>query len=630
MVPLHSGEETRPTTMHPKGDFTANTRLLWIGLLAVGIGVVCALIAIFLLWQIGIFTLLFYDPLDFFATLFRHPAALLASHDRTPADSSLGRLAILMPALGGLIIGLMARYGSDRIRGHGIPEAIEAILIGRSRMSPKVAILKPLSSAISIGSGGPFGAEGPIIMTGGAFGSIIAQVVHLTAAERKTLLVAGAAGGMAATFATPVAAVLIAVELLLFEWKPRSLIPVAMASISAALVRNLLLGPGPLFPVTLHAELDAQVWIAAAGVGLIAGLLALTLTGLVYAMEDLFHRLPIHWMLWPALGGRVVGIGGYFQPHALGVGYDLIAGLLQGNIGSVLGTAPDQLVRALLALLIVKCIIWAVALGSGTSGGVLAPLLIMGGATGALIAPWVPGDGPALWALVCMAAALGGTMRSPLTGTVFALELTHDIAVLPALLLASVVSYGFTVLAMKRSILTEKIARRGHHVSREYAVDPLELIAVDAVMSKDVVTVPAALPVEQLMRQYFLGDARRQHQGYPVLDPAGHLVGVVTRGNLMEEWVPGLAAGADGTGHPDLAQIITDDLVHRDPITILPWESCRTAAERMAEMEVGRLVVVSPQETRTVVGIVTRSDLLKARARLVVEEGHRERLFGSR
>jgi H+/Cl- antiporter ClcA len=230
----------------------------------------------------------------------------------SPAENRLGWVALLIPALGGLLIGLMARYGSERIRGHGIPEAMEAILIGRSRMSPRVAALKPLSSAVSSGSGGPFGAEGPIIMTGGAFGSIVAQAIHLTAAERKTLLVAGAAGGMAATFATPVAAVLLAVELLLFEWKPRSAIPVALASAVAALLRRSLLGPGPLFPVAPHAELGASVWLSAAGLGLLAGLLALLLTVAVYAMEDLFHRLPVHWMWWPALGGVVVGIGGLF------------------------------------------------------------------------------------------------------------------------------------------------------------------------------------------------------------------------------------------------------------------------------------------------------------------------------
>jgi len=610
-----------------KGDFTANVRLLWIAALAVVIGVLCAFVAVALLWLIGVFTQLFYYPGDFFTTLFHHPGQLLSIREWSPAENTLGWLAVLIPVLGGLVIGLMARYGSERIRGHGIPEAIEAILMGRSRMSPKVAVLKPLSSAVSIGSGGPFGAEGPIIMTGGAVGSIISQAFHLTSAERKTLLVAGAAGGMSATFATPVAAVLLAVELLLFEWKPRSLIPVALASAVAALLRPYLLSAGPLFPVAPHAQLDVSVSLASAGVGLIAGVLALGLTAAVYAMEDLFHRLPMHWMWWPAIGGIAVGVGGYFQPHALGVGYDLIRGLLRGNIAEVLGTTAPQLTTALLFLIFVKGTIWAVALGSGTSGGVLAPLLIMGGALGAILGPSLPGGDRALWALVSMAAVLGGTMRSPLTGAVFALELTHDIHALPVLLVASVVAYAFTVLLMKRSILTEKIARRGYHVSREYSVDPLERLAVDEVMTKEVVTVPASLPVQELLQQYFLGGGRRPHQAYPVVGPKGRILGVVTRTNLLEDWIAAALAGGSGAARPVLAPIITYDLIHREPITIFPWESCRTAAERMAESGVGRLPVVSPDDPSKVVGIVTRSDLLKARANVVEEEMRRERLI---
>jgi H+/Cl- antiporter ClcA len=610
-----------------KGDFTANVRLLWIAALAVVIGALCAFVAVALLWLIGVFTQLFYFPGEFFTTLFHNPGQLLSIREWSPAESTLGWVGVLMPVLGGLVIGLMARYGSERIRGHGIPEAIEAILMGRSRMSPKVAVLKPLSSAVSIGSGGPFGAEGPIIMTGGAVGSIISQAFHLTAAERKTLLVAGAAGGMSATFATPVAAVLLAVELLLFEWKPRSLIPVALASAVAALLRPYLLSAGPLFPVVPHTQLDVSVWLASAGVGLVAGVLALGLTAAVYAMEDLFHRLPMHWMWWPAIGGIAVGVGGYFQPHALGVGYDLIRGLLRGNIAEVLGTTAPHLTTALLFLIFVKGTIWAVALGSGTSGGVLAPLLIMGGALGAILGPALPGGDRALWALVSMAAVLGGTMRSPLTGAVFALELTHDIHALPVLLVASVVAYAFTVLLMKRSILTEKIARRGYHVSREYSVDPLERLLVEEVMTKEVVTVPASLPVEELLRQYFLGAGRRPHQAYPVVGPKGRILGVVTRTNLLEDWIAAALAGGSGAARPALAPIITYDLIHREPITIFPWESCRTAAERMAENGVGRLPVVSPDDPSKVVGIVTRSDLLKARARVVEEEVRRERLI---
>ena len=332
-----------------QGDFTADLRLLRIAAIAVVVGALCSVVAVILLKLIDLFTNLFY----YGALSFVH---------RIPANHHLGWWSVLIPVAGGLVIGLMARYGSDRIRGHGIPEAMEAILIGKSRMQPKVAVLKPLSSAISIGSGGPFGAEGPIIMTGGSLGSLVAQAFHLTAAERKTLLVAGAAGGMSATFATPMAAVLLAVELLLFEWKPRSLIPVALASFVAALLRPMLLEPGPMFPVAAHAALPSSALMASALVGLLAGLLAMVLTMAVYAAEDAFHRLPIHWMWWPALGGLVVGLGGLIQPRALGVGYDIIEQLLKG----------DYVPSALIGLIVVKGVIWSMSLGSGTSGGVLA------------------------------------------------------------------------------------------------------------------------------------------------------------------------------------------------------------------------------------------------------------------
>ncbi len=575
--------------MNERGDFTAEVRLLWICALAVVVGAACAGVAFALLWLIACFTNLFW---------FGHLSAVM----RSPAGNGLGPLGIFVPALGGLVIGLMARFGSDRIRGHGIPEAIEAILISRSRMSPKVAVLKPLSSAISIGSGGPFGAEGPIIMTGGAFGSLVAQLFRLTAAERKTLLVAGAAGGMAATFGTPVAAVLLAVELLLFEWKPRSLVPVALACAVAVILRPYLLGPGPLFPVPPHEILGPSAMLSSAVAGVIAGALALTLTVAVYAAEDLFGHLPIHWMWWPALGGLIVGVGGYFEPRALGVGYDLIEDLLQGNF----------VVKALVGLMVVKAAIWALSLGSGTSGGVLAPLLILGGSVGALLAGWLPGGDARLWPLVGMAAVLGGTMRSPLTGAVFALELTHDVNALPALLLASVVAYGFTVLIMKRSILTEKVARRGYHVSREYSVDPLELTAVGEVMATPVVTVPATLPGRELLPGYFLSGARK-HQGYPVVDADGRLLGVLTRSDALA--MPADTAATAG------------EMLRRPPVTALPGESCRAVAERMAATGVGRLPVVSPDDPRRLVGIVTRSDLLKPRGRWWEEESKRERFF---
>jgi H+/Cl- antiporter ClcA len=602
--------------MKEKGDFTADFRLIWIACLAIPVGIICAFVAVVLQRLIGFFTNFFYN-LDLSI-----PTRMI-----DPNMDTLGMAAILVPVLGGLIIGLMARYGSERIRGHGIPEAMEAILIGQSRMEPKVAILKPLSSAISIGSGGPFGAEGPIIMTGGAFGSILAQVFHLTAAERKTLLVAGAAGGMAATFGTPVAAVLLAVELLLFELKPRSLIPVALASVAATQVRFLLgnqknpllhLGPDPLFAmIPPHGPFGLDTLLSSVVVGLTGGILSLLLTAAVYAAEDGFFRLPIHWMWWPAIGGLFIGIGGYFQPNALGVGYGNIEGFIRGDY-------PDQLVW----LMIVKGLIWALALGSGTSGGVLAPLLIMGGALGALESHILPGGDGRLWPLVSMAAVMGGTMRSPLTATLFALELTHDINALLPLLTAAVIAHMFTVLVMKRSILTEKVARRGFHVSREYTVDPLERLCVSEVMTTEVVTVPASLSVKDLLDKYFLSH-RSRHQAYPVVDEKGDLIGVVTRANLLEDWVAASIRG-DGAGLIEKYPIITYDLLSREPITVFPWESCRTAAERMAEASVGRLPVVSPANCNKVVGMITRSDLLKSRARHVVEEVRRERLLGLR
>ncbi len=436
MITEHTSTQTG-TGAHGLGDFTASRRLVPISALAICIGIIGAFVALVLLKLIGLFTNLFY---------FQRWSTQLVS----PAGNHLGWIAVLVPVAGALVIGVMARFGSERIRGHGIPEAIESILLNGSRVHPKLAILKPLSAAISIGSGGPFGAEGPIIMTGGAFGSMIAQFFHLSSVERKTLLVAGAAAGMSATFAAPLAAVLLAVELLLFEWKPRSLIPVALASATAAAGRRYLMGMGPLFPVPAHpAFIGPQGLAGCAIAGLLAGAASAALTWAVYRSEDSFQRLPIHWMWWPAIGGLVVGLGGLVFPQALGVGYDTIGQLLQGDVP-----------RATIAgILIVKSIIWAVSLGSGTSGGVLAPLLMIGGAVGGVESLFLPFEGAGFWPLVSMGAILGGTMRSPFTGIVFALELTHDFNLLLPLLVANVIAYGFTILTLKRSILTEKIAR---------------------------------------------------------------------------------------------------------------------------------------------------------------------------
>ncbi|HVG97110.1 MAG TPA: chloride channel protein [Chloroflexota bacterium] len=573
------------------GDFTTTWRVLPISGLAVGLGVLSAGLAVLLLRLIDLFTNLF-----FFGRLSLAPAA--------PADAHLGPLVIAVPVAGALLIGLMARFGSERIRGHGIPEAIEAILLNGSRVQPRLAVLKPLSSAVSIGSGGPFGAEGPIIMTGGAFGSLAAQTLHLTSAERKTLLVAGAAAGMSATFAAPVAAVLLAVELLLFEWKPRSLIPVALASATAAAARRPLLGEGPLFPVPPHPASVGPAGLAGCVVaGLLAALLSGLLTSAVYSAEDAFHRLPIHWMWWPAIGGLVVGVGGFLFPQALGVGYSTIGDLLRGEVAT----------RALLGILLVKSVIWAVSLGSGTSGGVLAPLLMLGGALGGLEALVLPAEGAGFWPLISMGAILGGTMRLPFTGVVFALELTHDVDVLLPLLIAVTVAYGCTVLTLRRSILTEKISRRGNHLGREYAVDPLELLVARDVMALDPLALPDTATAGAAATATAAGPARAQRL-YPVVDARQRLVGVVTRSALE-------AAAADDPQRPLAA------VARLDPVVAYADETLRVVADRMARCGLTRLPVVDRQNPRAVAGAVSLRDLLTARARALEAEQRRERVL---
>jgi H+/Cl- antiporter ClcA len=584
-----------PGTSRRLGDFTATPRMVTVGLMAVAIGVVCAFIARGLLLLINVFTNIFF---------FQRISAAATS----PADNALGLWIVIVPVIGALIIGFMARYGSERIRGHGIPEAIEAILINGSRVEPRVAVLKPVSAAISIGSGGPFGAEGPIIMTGGAIGSLIAQFFHLTSAERKTLLVAGAAAGMSATFASPVAAVLLAVELLLFEWKPRSLVPVALASATAAAARRYIIGMGPLFPVPPHpAFIGPEGLAGCVTAGLLAGGLSALLTVGVYAAEDAFAHVRTHWMWWPALGGVVIGLGGLIFPQALGVGYDTIGSLLQGDVSG----------RTILGILIVKAVIWTVALGSGTSGGVLAPLLMMGGALGGVEAWVLPNEGTGFWPLVSMGAILGGTMRSPFTGVIFALELTHDVNMLLPLLVAVTIAHAFTVLALKRSILTEKVARRGYHLTREYAIDPLEILFAREVMRTNIAALPAEATLHTLRDSLRVDPATRPQQLFPVIDADRRLLGVVTRFMLQQL--------ADR--HSDDPAVSLDSIRYNNPTVTYPDEPLRLVVQRMAETGLTRFPVVESDSVNRLVGMISLDDLLKARALNLEAERRRERIM---
>ena len=579
------------------GDFTTTPAILRLVPLAILIGGLGAGISLALLDMIGFFTNLFYFQ-------------RLSVHLVSPGANTLGVIAIVIPIGGGLVVGLMARFGSEQVRGHGIPEAMERILINGSRVQPRLAILKPISSAISIGTGGPFGAEGPIILTGGAVGSIVGQLFRLTAAQRRALLVAGAAAGMSAVFGTPVAATLLGVELLAFEFKPRSMVLIGLAAATADGLRMLmatagLVAPQPLFPVPIHAPLGGVVVLGAVAVGIATGLGAWLMTQAVYRFEDLFKKLTghLHWMWWPIIGGAIIGVGGLIDPRALGVGYDTIHAELLGQLS----------VDALMLLFVVKLVIWSGGLGGGTSGGILAPILMMGAATGGVLGHVLPGTTPGVWALLGMAGALGGVTRSPFTAIIFAFELTHDQNSLLALLVAVTVSHLVSVLVLKRSILTEKVARRGFHVMREYSVDPLEATFVREVMDTDIYTVDSDRNLADLYRALPEGSPERRQRLYPVLDGDAGLVGVLP-------WSAVLAA----KGHPE--SLVRDVMI--SPLVVAhPDEILRSVADRMAAVGIGVIPVVDRADARHLDGIISQFDLFNARQKLLEEERHAERVL---
>ncbi|MGH7047450.1 MAG: chloride channel protein [Stellaceae bacterium] len=585
--PGHGGSDA----LSHLGDFTTRPRVLFISAIAIVVGTAGTISGVILLNLIRLCTNLAYFGLPTLANL-------------PLGHSPWGYAAVLVPVAGSLVVGLMARYGSEKIRGHGIPEAIEAILLGRSQLDVKVAILKPLSSAIAIGTGGPFGAEGPIIMTGGAIGSLIAQLLPVSDSERKTLLVAGAAAGMTTVFGTPIASIMLAVELLLFEWTPRSFVPVAVAAITAEVERTWLHLASPLFPFDggMAVSLTGlSCWIL---IGLLSGLLSCLLTQLVYGCEDLFLKLPIHWMWWPMIGGLVVGIGGLIDPHALGVGYDNIAQMLRG------GTLP----MAALLLLVVKAIIWAVALGSGTSGGVLAPLLIMGGGMGAALAHVLPAASPGFWALLAMSATMGGTMRSPLTATFFAVEVTGNTHVLLPLIAACVTAHLLTVLLMKRSILTEKVARRGHHLLREYRVDPFALTQVHEIMATDVETLPGTMTLQQATT--VLTSPTTRHPSFPVTDTDGRVLGIVDPPAVLA-W-----RRAGKPRHTELRMLLDGTAA----ASVYPDEYLEGVIDRMMSSNLAHLAVVSRENSR-LVGYLSWKDLMRVRVRVRQEERDRTSLY---
>jgi len=582
----------------PRDYEPVDRRTTILAALAVALAVAAALAAQLLTRLIGLVTNLAYHG--------RFVAELTS-----PAGTHRPPVAlVLIPIAGALIVGVMARYGSAAIRGHGIPEVMERVLFGESRIPARVLFLKPLSAAIAIGTGGPFGAEGPIIATGGALGSLGGQFLHVTSDERKILLAAGAAAGMAATFGSPVSAVLLAVELLLFEYRPRSLIPVALAAAVATGVRATFEGTAPVFgmPPVSQPTVVALAAYAVLGVGI--GALAAAITRMTYGLEDVFervgHRLGLHWMWWPALGAVVVGLVGLVEPRTLGVGYDNITNALAGSVAG----------RALLVLVVLKFVSWSVYLGSGTSGGTLAPLFTIGSGLGAivgtLLAASVPSLGvdPHIAALVGMAAMFAGASHALLASVVFAFETTRQPLGLLPMLIGCAAAYLVSLRLSRHSIMTEKLARRGASVRPEYAVDHLAHVLVRDVGLRSVVTLRAEDDLALVRAWLAAGADGATHQGFPVLDADGRLVGVVTRRDLLDPL------------HDDGVPLRA--VVRRPPVVVYDDNTLRDAADQMVVERVGRLPVVRRGADREVIGIVSRSDLLAAHAPRL-EAAHRVR-----
>lgn len=559
-------------------------RVVFICALCIVLGICAAAVARILFHLIGFFT-----NISFFGRF--------SSQFSSPADNHLGLWVIAIPVIGGLIVGVMARYGSRAIRGHGIPEAMEQVLTNDSRIPARLTWLKPLSAAVAIGTGGPFGAEGPIIATGGALGSFFGQILSVTANERKTLLAAGAAAGMAATFGSPVAAVLLAIELLLFEFRPRSLIPVALASAAATATRMAILGFHPIFPMPNLMTPSGSAQVIYVVLGAIMGVVAIFVTRAVYLVEDLFDLLPVHWMWWPAIGGLAVGIVGYFAPLTLGVGYTNITGLLTGA----------HTMKIVATLCVMKFISWAIALGSGTSGGTLAPLFTIGGALGALLGAGAQtlfphaGVDIRIAALVGMAAIFAGAARALLTSVVFAFETTLQPLGLLPLLGGCTASFLISCLMMKHTIMTEKIARRGIRVPAEYEADFLNQITVATVALTDVMVLLGTETLGATRTWIKSGVKGTSHQGFPIVDKNQNLVGVLTRRDLLDSEI-----------HDSF---ILEDLLKRPPVTVYDDCTLREAADYMVNQDVGRLPVMSRKHPAKLVGIITRRDLLAAHRR---------------
>ncbi len=572
--------------------------MVLVSFLAGAIGLIGGLVAYVLYKLIGLFTNLFF--------FHRWSTAFISV-----GQHHLGAWVILVPVVGGLVVGVMAKYGTSKIKGHGIPEAMEAVLTNRSRIEPRVALLKPISAAIAIGTGGPFGAEGPIIQTGGAIGSLVGQFLHTTAVERKVLLACGAAAGMSATFNTPIAGVILAIELLLFEFKSRSFIPLVVASTLATAVHMQLLGAGPMFQVgTMDFGIPHALPFYLV-LGPICGVAAVVLSKALYWVEDMFEKLPFDELWWPAIGALALGIIGFFVPRVFGVGYDTIGAILTGSLAW----------KILLLVMVAKFTVLVISLGSGTSGGLLAPTFMWSAAMGGLFA--MIGNhvfpsahlSPGAFALVAMGAVFGAASRATFSFIIFAFEITRDYNSVLPLMLVAVIADGIAMLLMPTSsIMTEKLARRGLRVHQDYEADALTQATVGDTMEKDPPVIPASMKIGELAERIANHDpAVARYEALLILDDAGKLTGIVTRGDILR------ALDKDPSGAMTALEAGCKNLV-----VTYPDELVSEAALKLLNHNIGRMPVVDRADERKVVGYLNRSTILAARMLRFQDEHVRE------
>lgn len=620
---------TLQNTDHGPIESNGGFRIGFVSVLSGLIGILAAVIAFLIYRFIGfLYNLFFYQRLAFSFV--------------EPPDSGLQLWIIFVPALGGLIAGLMAQYGSRRIIGHGIPEAMEAVWDNDSKVAPRVLILKPISAAIAIGTGAPFGVEGPIIQSGGAMGSVFGQWISTTAAERKVLLACGAAAGMAATFNTPLAGILVAIELLVFEFQARSFIPISIASLIATGTRRPLIGVGPMFQIEgIPTEFFPNLPFLIA-LGIVIGGAAILFKDGYFLAETYIHRIPVSDVLLPAIGGLILGVMGLLVPRTFGVGYDVAQEIINNELA----------VGLVFVVMLFKVVGVTVTLGSKTSGGFLAPVFVAGAAIGSVFAHvmnLLPGVTipVSLFALAGLGTLFGVVSNATFGFTIFAIEVTGRYDALLPVFLVGVVADAIATLYMGPDIMTTELSDRGIDVHQEYEIDVLKRFKAGEVMDTNPASIDPGVTAAQLAAtiagtgtsspessvadgglERFVDEANEVaeadtielaeeseqtvHDGFPIVDSGGELVGVITYGDLVR-------AIARGDGDRTVTDVGTTDL-----IVGYPDERLFETVIRMAEADIEQLPIVPRDDEVELVGVLDSQNLMTSALRQLDDERVRE------